>query len=184
MAALLGLAAAIVGCALMALRASRLLNVTVWLVATSVLTSILLYILDAREAAVIELSVGAGLATVLLVITITMTGDELSPRATLVPRGIAFLLIVTVILLVFLLVPPRTLSEAPDSDASFAVAVWQQRTADTLLQLALVFTGLLTVLGLLAERPALAQETAGEADTAAEDEAERNQPNMDVEPTV
>lgn len=184
MAVFLGLAVAIMGCALMALRASRLLNVIVWLAATSVLTSILLYMLDAREAAVIELSVGAGLTTVLLVIAIAITGDELAPRGTLVPRQIAFTLILTTILLVLLLVLPRPASEAGASDASFVVVLWQQRAADTLLQIALIFVGLLAVLRLLAGGHGADIETAREEDFAVEADAERTQPSIDPELTA
>jgi uncharacterized MnhB-related membrane protein len=172
------------GCAIMALRASRLLKVIVWLAGTSVLTSILLYMLGAHEAAVIELSVGAGLTTVLLVIAIAITGDELPPRSTLIPRQIAFTLTLTTILLVLLLVLPRTASEPGASDAPFAVVLWQQRAADTLLQIALIFVGLLAVLRLLAEGHGPDSEATREEDIAVKADAEIPHPSMDPELTA
>ena len=62
---LLGLGAAF--CAYRAMISTHLLPSTLYLACVSALASITLYLLGAQEVAVIELSVGAGLVTVLLV---------------------------------------------------------------------------------------------------------------------
>ena len=56
--------------ALQAIRAVHLLHSAVWLAATSAMLSILFYLLGAPYVAVIELSVGAGLVTVLFIFAI------------------------------------------------------------------------------------------------------------------
>ncbi|MHB1482597.1 MAG: hydrogenase subunit MbhD domain-containing protein, partial [Bellilinea sp.] len=57
-------------CAILAVRASRLLVSALWLAATSALVALEMYLLGAPEIAVIELSVGAGLVTILFVFAI------------------------------------------------------------------------------------------------------------------
>src|SRR5690349_5712869 len=72
--------------AIQAIRAPRLLISAVWLAAVSALLSIFLYNLGATTVAVIELSVGAGLVTVLLVFAISISGEETLDRQPSVPR--------------------------------------------------------------------------------------------------
>ena len=68
--------AALIYSAHKATRVKGLLNAALWLAGTSCLTSILVYILGSPGLAVIELSVGAGLVTVLFVFAISIIGDE------------------------------------------------------------------------------------------------------------
>jgi multisubunit Na+/H+ antiporter MnhB subunit len=138
--------------------------------------------LRAYEAAVIELSVGAGLATVLLVIAFAMTGDEIQPLRPLVPRRLSYTLILAAVLLLLLLLPPHIESEAPASDAPFAVILWQQRGMDTVLQIALIFIGLATLLGLLDE--GRSANTEAEADEVDETDAQTAQPSLEEEMMV
>ena len=70
------LVAGAVVCAFQALRASHLLPSAIWLAGVSALTAITLYTMGAHEIAVIELSVGAGLVTVLFVFAISIAGDD------------------------------------------------------------------------------------------------------------
>jgi hypothetical protein len=51
-------------------------------------------------------------------------------------------------------------------EPAFGVILWEQRAADVLLQIALIFTGLLTVLGLLAETRAAADEARAQSPIA------------------
>jgi len=55
------------GCGVQAIRAKRLLAAALWLAGVSAAVATLMYSLGAYEVAVIELSVGAGLVTVLFV---------------------------------------------------------------------------------------------------------------------
>jgi uncharacterized MnhB-related membrane protein len=112
-------------CAVQAIRVRRLLMSALWLAGASALVSLLIYLLGAPEVAVIELSVGAGLVTVLFVFAINIAGEETLPRAGLV--------------------------NIVEDKKSFAQVVWNLRSLDMLLQVILIFAGVLGVVGLLAE---------------------------------
>lgn len=137
-------------CGAFAIREARLLYAALWLAATSAFLAAVLYWLGAALIAVIELSVGAGLVTVLLVLAIGSTERGSSVLPTALPRAPALALAAAVVTLLATLVsaPPATPAAA---EAPFAITLWQQRGADMLLQIGLIFVGLLTVLGLLAE---------------------------------
>ena len=77
-------------CAFFAIRTRRLLISALWLAGCSALTALLLYLLGAPEIAVIELSVGAGLVTVLFVFAINIAGEETLPIRRLIPRPLAW----------------------------------------------------------------------------------------------
>ena len=68
--------AALLACALQAVRGTRLLIAALWLAGASALTALMMFRLGAPEVAVIELSVGAGLVTVLFVFAINIAGEE------------------------------------------------------------------------------------------------------------
>ena len=87
-----GLAIATLACGVMAVRARRLLSSAVWLAACSAFLAVLLYRLGAYEVSVIELSVGAGLVTVLFVFAINIAGDESIGLPSVIPRGLTWLL--------------------------------------------------------------------------------------------
>jgi len=141
-------------CAVMAIRTNRLLISALWLAGTSALTALLIYVLGAPEIAVIELSVGAGLVTVLFVFAINIAGEEPEPVATLIPKPLAWVLVmVAVLLLAWLSLPALYTIVLPESSGtpSFSQMVWQYREVDVLLQIVLIFAGVLGVLGLLAD---------------------------------
>ena len=84
--------AAIFVCALMAVREERLLISALWLAGTSALAALVMYRLGAPEVAVIELSVGAGLVTVLFVFAINIAGEDtpsLGPSCRSRSRGLS-----------------------------------------------------------------------------------------------
>lgn len=144
------LAAAGVLCGIQAIRARRLIIAAVWLAAVSACTAGLLYAAGAFEIAVIELSVGVGLVTVLFVFAITAVGDPAGTAAPVVPMPLAWALIgVAVMLLAGMLIPMAGESGAPV--APLAQTLWQDRGLDVLAQAVLIFTGVLGVLGLLSE---------------------------------
>src|SRR5512138_2609890 len=80
-------------CVLQAVRAQRLLHSALWLAGTSALVALEMYLLGAPEVAVIELSVGAGLVTVLFVFAINIAGEEAMSALPIVPRPLAWVLV-------------------------------------------------------------------------------------------
>ena len=69
-------AAGILASAVLAIVSKRLLVSAIWLAVTSALVALMIYLLGAPQVAVIELSVGAGLVTVLFVFAINISGEE------------------------------------------------------------------------------------------------------------
>lgn len=136
-------------CAVLAIRATRLLSASLWLAGVSVFTAIILYCIGARTMAVIELSLSVGLITILLVFAISMVGAN-SPDQ-LVPRRFNWLLIAAAVLLIVGLTLPFLQQPSSGTEFSFAHIFWQLRQADVLAQIAMIFAGVLGVLGLLAE---------------------------------
>ncbi len=170
-------------CAIQALRMVRLLPAALWLAGTSAAVSVALYLLGAVEIAVIELSVGAGLVTVLLVFAITMAGDEPTARGPVVPRRVALALVgAAAVLLLWLLIPLAITAPAEADAASFADVFWHARSADILAQVLLIFTGVLCLLGLLIDEAAVERAAAGQSaaepvgDRAAEPLAPQEEP--------
>jgi uncharacterized MnhB-related membrane protein len=167
------MAAAVIS-ALQALRVQRLLMSALWLAGTSALVSLVLYLMGAPEIAVVELSVGAGLVTILFVFAISVAGDEKMDVRTVIPRPLAIgLVLVAVALLGGLALGQPALSiTAANAGASgaavltFSNALWQQRGLDVLLQIVIIFCGVLGVLGLLADVKANRREQAASLHTA------------------
>lgn len=153
---------AAVFCAIQAIRAPRLLVAAIWLAGVSALVAVLLYLLGAYEVAVIELSVGAGLVTVLFVFAISLAGEETTRLPAIIPRPLAIGLVAASVLLLAWMLAPTDNPPAADDESSFTVVVWQERGADALAQIVLIFAGVLGVLGILAEeRPV--EKTSAEA---------------------
>src|SRR5512133_1629685 len=147
-------------CAVQAVRAPRLLHSALWLAGASALVALELYVLGAAEVAVIELSVGAGLVTVLFVFAINIAGDEPIGRTSRVPRPLAWVVtLASVVLLGWLALPAAGITLPVPGAGQFATALWEHRAVDVLLQVALIFTGVLGVIGLLAEEPEDAHHT-------------------------
>jgi uncharacterized MnhB-related membrane protein len=139
-------------CAIMAIVAERLLISALWLAGCSALLGLALALMGAPEVGVVELSVGAGLVTVIFVFAISIAGDEVTPKKSVVPRPVAWGLMGLFVLLLLWLVVPRLLGpEAVDRRVPFITAVWETRALDTLLQVALIFCGVLGSLGLLSD---------------------------------
>lgn len=138
-------------CALAVLRAERLLTAALWLAGVSVLVALMLYQIGAKEIAVIELSVGAGLVTVLFVFAISVAGDEAMKARSIVPKPVAWgLIILALALLGYLILPLPEAADAP-AETSFLETLWQQRALDVLVQIVMIFSGVLGFVGLLSE---------------------------------
>ncbi len=144
-------------CGIQAIRTDRLMISALWLAGVSALMAVLLYAAGAHEVAVIELSVGAGLVTVLLVFAISLAGDEPLPVRSVVPLPIALALVAAFAVLLILFTLPLTQFASASPEISFTQMFWHVRSADTLAQIVLIFTGALSVLGFLTERRAKAR---------------------------
>jgi NADH-quinone oxidoreductase subunit J len=147
----LALTVAMLLCAFMAFRAKQLIVSALWLAGCSAILSILMYLLGAYVVAVIELSVGAGLVTVLFVFAISIAGDETIEIKSIIPRPIALIIaLVSIVLLGFMTI--SSLATLPaTTEPTFSEVLWQQRGLDMLVQSGLLFAAVIGMLGLLAE---------------------------------
>jgi uncharacterized MnhB-related membrane protein len=139
-------------CAFQAVRDKRLLVSAIWLAGTSALVAIMMYLLGAYQIAVIELSVGAGLVTVLFVFAINIAGDEPIPNLSFIPKWLAGILAIVGILLIgWQILPLLNLPIGLNQDAGFQKMVWEVRKADLYLQVVMIFAGVVSMLRLLTD---------------------------------
>jgi uncharacterized MnhB-related membrane protein len=141
-------------CGAMAVRARRLLASALWLAGASAVLSVFLYQLGAPQVAVIELSVGAGLVTVLFVFAINVAGDEAVEGTSVVPRGLAWALTLAPLLILAVGLLPAVAGGGVAVEEPFVNVLWQDRALDVVVQVVLIFAGVLGLLGLLAEAEA------------------------------
>jgi uncharacterized MnhB-related membrane protein len=145
-------------CAVQAVVAQRLLHSALWLAGTSALVALEMYLLGAPEVAVIELSVGAGLVTVLFVFAINIAGEEAMSALPVVPKPLAWVLVALFLLLFGWMCLEILSMQVPTLAPSyFKTVLWENRQLDVLLQIVLIFAGVLGVLGLLADTHPSAQ---------------------------
>jgi NADH:ubiquinone oxidoreductase subunit 6 (subunit J) len=154
-----------------AIRAGRLLTSALWLAGVSALVSIVFFLYGARQVAVIELSVGAGLVTVLFVFAISIAGDDIISTRPVLPWPF---FIGICLLFVFLLgwyILPASVNPFGTSvaEGSMNDMLWHQRGLDVLVQVVLIFSGVLGLLGLLAEAKAPLEGSAAEEVSAERD---------------
>lgn len=168
------LLAAILFLALQAIRTKRLLHSAIWLAGMSALLSVLFYQMGAFYVAVIELSVGAGLVTVLFIFAIGIAGEDDMRLPMLIPRGIAWSLVLAAVVLLGMLMLPEVneawflrpdlgaaevqVGAAPSTETTLQAVIWQERGLDLLVQMVLIFSGVMGLLGLLAELKAPLQQ--------------------------
>ena len=139
-------------CAYRAIVAKRVLSATLYLAGTSAIVTTILYQLGAYQVAVIELSVGAGLVTVLLVYAVSVVGDDALDLASIIPKPLAFVLVAAIaIFLGWMAYPLIQVHGIAGSASNLSYVLWQQRVLDVYIQIALIFSGVLGVLGLLSE---------------------------------
>lgn len=139
-------------CAYRAIVAKRILSATIYLACISALISAVLYLLGATQVAVMELSVGAGLVTVLLVYAVSVVGDDALDPASVVPKPLAFVMVGAVAVLLGLMAFPALEPGIDSSALALSISLWQNRVLDVWIQIALIFSGVLGVLGLLSEK--------------------------------
>lgn len=136
-----------------AIRARKLLGSAIWLAGVSALLAIIFYIQGARQVAVIELSVGAGLVTVLFVFAISISGEDDQQPKPVLPTALTMTLILlfAILMTVFLLISPTGTVTAGEAESTLAEVIWQQRGMDVLVQVVLIFSVVLGLLTMLAE---------------------------------
>ena len=147
-----GLAA--IFCAYRAMLARKLLSSILYLACVSASVSVILYLLGAQQVAVIELSVGAGLVTVLMVYALSVVGDDAADLLSVIPKPLAIILVVSSVVLVGIMVFPLVEPSLSVTSFTLTIVLWQQRVLDVWIQMALIFSGVLGVLGLLSEKTA------------------------------
>jgi NADH:ubiquinone oxidoreductase subunit 6 (subunit J) len=159
----LALSVAILICAIQSIRSRKLILSAIWLAGVSALLSIILFHMGAHQVAVIELSVGAGLVTVLLIFAIGVAGEEAINAPPIVPRALIFgLVILFIVLLGWYILPPSS-TKPLQPEPPLTTVLWEERGLDVITQIILIFAGVLGLLGLLAEaKPPLDQPMADE----------------------
>lgn len=141
----------ILTCAILAFRAKRLLISAIWLALTSALVALLLYLLGGPHIAVIELSVGAGLVTVLFVFAINISGEEVMDAESVLPKPYAWGSIgIAAGLALFLILKTLGIVSFTPGLTKTSTINWDGRFLDFILQVVLIFAGVLGVLGILA----------------------------------
>ncbi len=157
--------------AYLAIRAKRLIVSVLWLAGVSALLSVVFYIFGAHQVAVIELSVGAGLVTVLFAFAISVAGDEITSSAKVLPEPLSF--VIAILFVLVLGMYASSLGYHPSAslatESNLADVLWQERGLDMLVQVVLIFSGVLGLIGLLAETKApldgsVAEEFAAKRD--------------------
>ncbi|MFZ1043645.1 MAG: NADH-quinone oxidoreductase subunit J [Anaerolineales bacterium] len=151
--------------ALQAILSKQLITSALWLAGASALCSVLFFLFGAQLVAVIELSVGAGMVTVLFVFAISVAGDDALDATPVPPRLLSAGLAALFILLLgwFILPAAGTLPISTIANPPLAKVLWQERGLDLIVQVVLIFSGVLGLLGLLAEvKPPLDASMAGE----------------------
>ncbi len=139
-------------CAYRAIVAKRILSATIYLACISALVSAVLYLLGATQVAVMELSVGAGLVTVLLVYAVSVVGDDALDPASVIPKPLAFVMVGVVAILLGFMAFPAVEKNIDTSAIALSISLWKNRVLDVWIQIALIFSGVLGVLGLLSEK--------------------------------
>ncbi|MDF1500133.1 MAG: hypothetical protein P1P76_06675 [Anaerolineales bacterium] len=149
--------------AIRALRAEGLLMSALWLAAVSAAIATMIYMLSANQVAVIELSVGAGLVTILLIFAIGVAGDEPLSDTPVVPRVIAGFFVLACAAIISFAVRPFELIAVEGGISTHGSIFMQGRDIDLLVQVVVIFSGVLGLVGILAEaRAPLDYPVAGE----------------------
>jgi NADH-quinone oxidoreductase subunit J len=140
----------------LAIVAKDLIKAAIALAVASLFLGIVFFRLGAPYAGVFEISVVAGLITVLFILTIALTKAEGDVRESKLART-AFPLFFVVFALVDALVMKGLLQKVPVLEAAagsgaFRDVLWKERTFDLVGQIAVILAGVFSVLALLRKR--------------------------------
>lgn len=147
----------VIFCAYRAIASKRILSATLYLAGVSALISAVIYKLGAAQVAVIELSVGAGLVTVLLVYALNVVGDDALDPSSIISKPLALSFVILLVAMLGWMVYESWIALPSMGAIVLADVLWQQRVLDVWVQIALIFSGVMGVLGLLSEQIATRQ---------------------------
>jgi len=141
---------------ILAVLAKDLIKSAISLAVSSLLLGILFFQMQAPYAGVFEISVVAGLITVLFMLTIALTKAEGDVRESKLPR-LVFPLFFAAFILIDIFVMKGLLTKVPAlpdvaEQGSFSDVLWKQRTFDLVGQLAVILAGVFAVLALFRKR--------------------------------
>ncbi|HEX9330248.1 MAG TPA: hydrogenase subunit MbhD domain-containing protein, partial [Anaerolineales bacterium] len=112
-------------CAYRAIVAKRILTATIYLACISALVSATIYSLGATQVAVMELSVGAGLVTVLLVYALSVVGDDALDPASVIPKPLAFGVVAAVAIILGSMAFPAIQTKFDTGSVDLVSTLWQ-----------------------------------------------------------
>lgn len=147
----------LLACAVLAVLLRDLLKAAISLAMASIFLAVIFFRLDAPYAGVFEISVVAGLITVLFITTITLTRSpsevKESRRPLLIfPLFFIAFIIVDIVVMKALLQSTRPPLPAPSQVQPFSSVLWNERTFDLVGQIAVIFAGVFAVLALFRPR--------------------------------
>ena len=133
-----------------------LIKSAISLALASLCLGIIFFRMNAPYAGVFEISVVAGLITVLFILTIALTktgGDVREAKLVNIVFPLFFLVFLVVDALVMRsLLRKIPVLDAPAESGSFGQVLWQQRTFDLIGQIAIILAGVFAVLALFRKR--------------------------------
>jgi NADH-quinone oxidoreductase subunit J len=141
---------------ILAILSKDLIKSAISLALASLFLGILFFQMNAPYAGVFEISVVAGLITVLFMLTIALTKAEGDVREPKLARLI-FPLVFVAFILIDVLVMKGLLQKVPalpetSEPGAFGDVLWKQRTFDLVGQLAIILAGVFSVLALFRKR--------------------------------
>jgi NADH-quinone oxidoreductase subunit J len=141
---------------ILAILAKDLIKSAIALAAGSLLLGIVFFRMGAPYAGVFEISVVAGLITVLFILTIALTkaeGEVAESKAALWVFPVFFVLFIIIDALVMKGLMNKVPALAgPAETGAFGDVLWKQRTFDLVGQLAVILSGVFAVLALFRKR--------------------------------
>jgi len=141
---------------ILAILAKDLIKSAIGLAFASLFLGIIFFRLGAPYAGVFEISVVAGLITVLFMLTIALTkggGDVREAKAATLVFPVFFILVALIDIFVMKgLLPKLQLLQTGAESGSFGDVLWKQRTFDLVGQLAVILAGVFAVLALFRKK--------------------------------
>jgi NADH:ubiquinone oxidoreductase subunit 6 (subunit J) len=133
-----------------------LLRSAISLAVASLFLGIIFFLMKAPYVGAFEISVVAGLITVLFIVTIALTKTEGGVRESRA-AGWAFPVVFIIFLIIDFIVTRSLLGRVPTLESAaeagtFGEALWKARTFDLVGQIGVIFAGVLSVLALFRKR--------------------------------
>jgi len=140
----------------LAILAADLIKSAISLALASVCLGILFFLMAAPYAGAFEISVVAGLITVLFILTIALTktgGDVLESRLVRLIFPLFFVIFIAIDALVMKgMIQKIPMIQSPAEQGSFGDVLWKQRSFDVVGQMAVILAGVFSVLALFRKR--------------------------------